>query len=355
MQAMLLWALGKSAFGIAPARRLKSLLIQAENDEGDLAEMRDGVVNGMELQQEEAAAALANIVVCREDARTGAGFFALTVRPLLETHRPDILWIDPALAYLGSDTNSQQDVSAFLRNELNPLLHEFECAAVVVHHTNKPPKKNEGTGWTGTHLAYLGSGSSEWANWARAVLALRSTQAPGIFELSLGKRGGRLNWRAPDESMRVYSRYIAHAKGNGEIYWRPATEAEVESTVAGGKAVGTSDHGKVLLAIPTTGSVEKTHLVKSLKARNIGRDKALRLIDQLVEENRIHEIEVPRSNARAEIHLATGPAPEQANMESASQPPQQAAPPPSVPIMDKPVASPVRPCGQEAPQEEYCG
>jgi hypothetical protein len=41
MQCMILWALGLPAFGIAPVRPLKSLLIQAENDEGDLAEMRE--------------------------------------------------------------------------------------------------------------------------------------------------------------------------------------------------------------------------------------------------------------------------------------------------------------------------
>ena len=37
---------GRPLFGIVPARPLKSLLIQAENDEGDLAEMRDGVIAG---------------------------------------------------------------------------------------------------------------------------------------------------------------------------------------------------------------------------------------------------------------------------------------------------------------------
>jgi RecA-family ATPase len=47
MQEMILWALGREAFGMVPARPLKSLLVQAENDDGDLAEMRDGVVLGL--------------------------------------------------------------------------------------------------------------------------------------------------------------------------------------------------------------------------------------------------------------------------------------------------------------------
>jgi hypothetical protein len=93
-------------------------------------------------------------------------------------------------------------------NPLNPLLHEFNCAAVVVHHTNKPPKKNEGS-WSGTDLAYMGAGSAEWANWARAGLFLKSAPVSDIFELCAGKRGRRLNWRGQDETTRVYSRFIA--------------------------------------------------------------------------------------------------------------------------------------------------
>ena len=49
MQFMISWALGRPVFGIEPARPIKSLLIQAENDDGDLAEMRDSIVKGLEL------------------------------------------------------------------------------------------------------------------------------------------------------------------------------------------------------------------------------------------------------------------------------------------------------------------
>ena len=37
-----------------------------------------------------------NVLVAREDERTGLGFFVGTVQPLLEKQRPDLLWIDPA-------------------------------------------------------------------------------------------------------------------------------------------------------------------------------------------------------------------------------------------------------------------
>jgi hypothetical protein len=38
MQAVINWSLGKDFFGIEPVKPLKFLVIQAENDKGDLAE-----------------------------------------------------------------------------------------------------------------------------------------------------------------------------------------------------------------------------------------------------------------------------------------------------------------------------
>ena len=43
MQMAVSWALGKEVFGIKPVKPLKSLLIQAENDFGDVSEMLRGM------------------------------------------------------------------------------------------------------------------------------------------------------------------------------------------------------------------------------------------------------------------------------------------------------------------------
>ena len=189
--------------------------------------MRDGVIRGLGLTPEEAKRATEMVVVVREDTRTGLPFMAGTVRPLLETHRPDLLWIDPALAYLGGEVGSQKDVGGFLRNMLNPLIREFNCAVIVVHHTNKPPTGKEKPDWSGADYAYLGGGSAEWANWARAVLVVRSLGSQTVYELRAGKRGGRLGWRADDGETKAYAKLIAHAKEPGVICWREAEESEV--------------------------------------------------------------------------------------------------------------------------------
>ena len=49
------WSLGKEAFGIKPTRPLRILTIQAENDDGDIGEMAQGVAHGMQLTPDEKA------------------------------------------------------------------------------------------------------------------------------------------------------------------------------------------------------------------------------------------------------------------------------------------------------------
>jgi hypothetical protein len=225
LQAALSWAVGREAFGIVPARPLRSLLVQAENSDEDLAEMRDGVLRGLGFTPE-AATATGAIVVVSEDSRTGLQFFEL-LRAALEAHHPDLVWIDPLLAYIGGDVSQQQICSAFLRNNLNPLLHEFGCAGIVIHHVNKPPSNAKSKpDWRAGDFAYLGSGSAELANWPRAVLAVRNIGSNEVFELVAGKRGGRLDWRN-EAGERVYARFISHYREPGVICWedRPDYQA----------------------------------------------------------------------------------------------------------------------------------
>ena len=227
MQAAIFWAVGRELFGIKPALPLRSLFVQSENDEGDLAEMRDGVLAGLDFTDEERQMACRNVLLATEDIRTGDDFCSDVIAPLLEAHKPDLIWVDPALAFLGGESNSQVDVGKFLRNGINPLIHRHNCAAVVVHHTNKPVTGSEKPEWHGSDFAYLGSGSAEWANWPRAVLALRAIGSHAIFELRAGKRGSRLRW-TDENGERLYNRILAHAKADG-FHWRESSLAELET------------------------------------------------------------------------------------------------------------------------------
>ena len=56
MQMAINWALGKATFGIAPECPLRSLIVQAENDRGDIAEMLQGkVLTGLGIKSTDGA------------------------------------------------------------------------------------------------------------------------------------------------------------------------------------------------------------------------------------------------------------------------------------------------------------
>jgi hypothetical protein len=306
MQAKILWAIGKPMFGIQPVKPLKSLLIQAENDEGDLAEMRDGVMAGLDLTAEERQMAMETIVVTREDGRTGFAFLEGAVHPLLEEYKPDLLWIDPALAYLGGEVSSQKDVGGFLRNMLNPLLREFNCGAVVVHHTNKPPPGREKPDWAAGDFAYLGGGSAEWGNWARAVLALRSLGSHSVFELRAGKRGERLRWKEADGETKSYFKLIAHAKEPGVICWREADPENIPDP-ANGRRIPTEDD--IMVHVPLDKPIAKDALRSKANAAGIALNRINPLIAELLEEGRLFEWRIRRSGTNPQKLLARTPAP----------------------------------------------
>ncbi len=126
IQAAILWALGRGLFGIKPAKPLRVLIVQSENDDGDIAEIRDGVVAGLGLSPSEAAEAFSRINIVCESSATGAEFVGL-VDALLTENPADLLIVDPLFAYLGDSVSEQRAVSAFLRNWLNrPAWRRFD-------------------------------------------------------------------------------------------------------------------------------------------------------------------------------------------------------------------------------------
>jgi len=195
MQAAITWAIAESFFGINPhGNGLKSLIIQAENDEGDVAESIQGVFKAMNLTEKQKALVMANVTIVRDCTSTGEKFVD-RVRRLVEKHKPDLVWIDPLLAFIGGDLSSQETASAFLRNMLNPLSLSAGFSWMLIHHTPKPVR--EGNGYQGADKAYSGFGSSELTNWARSVLTLApcgdDAEGKRIYRLEVTKRGKRSN------------------------------------------------------------------------------------------------------------------------------------------------------------------
>lgn len=195
MQLSVLWALGQSVFNIKPIRPLKSLIIQAENDIGDLAEMFQGVREGLNLTSEQFALLEENLVFYRDTIHSGEDF-AKTADILIKRHNPDLVWGDPLLNYIGDDASQQRVVSEFCGRLLNPISERTGIIWCFMHHTGKPSSDSKARShWTGTDYAYSGLGSSALTNWAREVAVLNRAKTPEgslpTFRFELCKRRKR--------------------------------------------------------------------------------------------------------------------------------------------------------------------
>lgn len=235
MQAATLWALGEPFFGIAPVRPLRIAIIQAENDRGDMSEQHKGVMNGLNLldRREELAGMLKFCHMCSLTGESVAKF----VRQTVLAFNSDLVILDPLFSYLGGDINSAKDVGHFLRNLLNPIGQETGAAFLIAHHTTKPVKSTaDKLSWTGGDFAYIGAGSAEMANWARAVMSIRQ-EGEGTFELRASKRGTRSGMTGDDQGATAKPSviYIKHAEQGicwerGETPVNPKIEADRAET-----------------------------------------------------------------------------------------------------------------------------
>lgn len=192
MQIVIRWALGKDFFGIAPVRPLRIGIVQAENDKGDLAESFRGVVQGLNMGVSDIGMLQENLHFRTESVRTGDQFLAFA-RRFITRSKLDVIIGDPLFSYFGGDLSDQGEVSVFLRNKLQPILHQTKVAWIWMHHIGKTQRK-DGEPLTTMELAHAGFGSSELANWAReiAVLAEVGQSKPRRFQLAFCKRGSRL-------------------------------------------------------------------------------------------------------------------------------------------------------------------
>ena len=303
MQCAGSWALGRPAFGITPVGALRILLVQAENDDGDIAEMRDGVTAGLGLIESELVGLNANLRIATESARSGVAFLGILAQ-LLATNPTDILMLDNVFAYLGCDATDQEGVSNFLRAGLNPLLQRHDCAVLLIHHTNKPfAGQNRHAAQAGDY-AYLGAGSAEFANWPRMVIALKSIGRHDIFELRGAKRGQRIGWKEADGVTPRYSTQIAHSTIPGRICWHevnPEDQGTPPMPTCGGSQLFTPDD--VLMLVPIAEPIDKTRLVELARARGIGVNRTKAFIKELVNNGILLPVKIPRPGTRPAISL----------------------------------------------------
>jgi hypothetical protein len=216
MQTAVYWATGTPIFSLRPTGRLKSVIIQAENDLYDMGEALQGVLAGVssELDTSDIEDYLTPY---RVEGYSGAKFLALLER-IIEQHRPDIVWLDPLFAFAGCDLLDARQTGGFLRDGLFPLGSKYGCCLNVIHHTGKPTRgEPKDARYELSQVQYFGFGTSEIQNSFRANNVLIPLGG-GVFELWFSKRGDRSG--AKDLAGQFsQSIYLSHAPIGQGISW----------------------------------------------------------------------------------------------------------------------------------------
>jgi hypothetical protein len=214
MQIATSWALGQSVFGLSPVRPLRTLILQAENDGGDIAESWQG--STCKMTESEKTRLKQNIAIVRDTKHIGTAFPAF-LENLIVRHQAEVVWIDPLLAYAGFDIADQSLTTDWLRTQVDPVLKRTKCAMIYMHHTTKPKSADDLDTMTPSQLAYLGAGSAEWVNYSRdAGFLYRTKGEPARYKFGFSKRASRCGLQDMDgnwaKSGFVYLQHSPEAK-----------------------------------------------------------------------------------------------------------------------------------------------
>jgi hypothetical protein len=297
------WALGRPAFGIEPARPLRILCVQAENDAGDMHEMAQGVIDGLKLTAADREALRERTRYASQKACTGQAFFDV-LRHLLESYKPDLVRIDPLQAYLGGDPKDSALISWFCRESLNPLLEQYGAAAIVNHHTPKTNFRETAT-WKPSDWMYAGAGAADLTNWARAVLVIDPSggDTRGLYRFIAAKRGGRIGWRNKEDEP-IYERHFQHARESGAIYWEDA-----DAPARGTRHIPTKE--ELLALVPEDEPIRKDALTSKAASAGIGEKKVRGFIGELLGDGKLHEWTERRPRVRPVALVSRQPQREQ--------------------------------------------
>ena len=187
MQIAASFAIGRRFFDIEPVAPMKVVMIQAENNVIDCQEPLRAMRAIMTEEQVETAEK--NLVIITASRYAGAEFCEF-LRYLVASESPQVIIIDPLLSFSRGDISKMENCNEFLRHQIDPILKENDIGLIALHHTGKPPK-DQTQRLQGGDLSYLGIGSSDLTNWARAISVITEADQDR-FLFAHPKRGGKL-------------------------------------------------------------------------------------------------------------------------------------------------------------------
>ncbi len=268
------WAIGGDPIGIKAAQPLRVLIIQGEDDQGDVTEMTKWILNAG-FSTEKLSMIGRNTHIETVDDVVGDKFIAV-LDNFCGKWKPDIVIINPYTSFLGKDPKDDEAANHFLREGLTPLLRKHGAACIIMHHTPKT-QFNPSADFTTTDFMYRGAGCSSMTNWARAYLVFEPVNEEKLFRFVAAKRGQRIGWESA-------VRFYCHSRVPGEIKWLQASQEEVEAAVKKTKEDfdPEKESEKALECFPLLGTIAKDAALLAVMSKlKIGRDKARGIISWL--------------------------------------------------------------------------
>lgn len=190
MDACMMWALGKPWMGIKSNGPLRSLIIQAEDSDRYIGKVFASFAHVNKLTLDEHAQLTNNCLIVRRKGLTG-GAFERELSTLCAQFKPDLVALNPIYLFAEGDITKSEYAQPFLVG-LDRVNRDERWAYILIHHTGKPVRAANGKrpdveDW---ESAYMGFGSSYFANWPRCSALLEPVaDNPGHYTIKLGKGG----------------------------------------------------------------------------------------------------------------------------------------------------------------------
>ena len=223
---------GVSWHGLTFRHALKTLVVQAENDDGDLAEMLMGGLRTVRanFSDEQFLTMGTNLIFEQVTDKIGERF-TRWLEEIIRESAAELVIIDPLLSFVGDDISQQKVASHFLRDLLQPVLKRTGAICVLVHHTGKPPKEKI----KDADLTYSGLGSSEIVNWPRATSLLAATGTEGVYRFTNCKRGNRAQMIDEFSGCPSKAIYLKHGEQKDGLQWVQTRYEESEEEAPKGR------------------------------------------------------------------------------------------------------------------------
>jgi hypothetical protein len=297
IQTAIEWSVSQRSFGITPFRPVKVLIIQAEDDEGDVTEMSN-IATHLNLTDVQVELFKKNVWMEPMNDLTGIKFIE-ALDGFLEQWPADIVIINPYTSFLGGEIKDDGYNNQFLRNWLNPVLTKHKCAAVIIHHTPKTTFQDT-TDWKPSDWMYRGAGAACLTNWARAILVIDPTKVHGCYRFIAAKRGKRIGWADPNTGYPMYEMHYSHSNGD-RLLWVPSTADEIgAASIKKGQL--STDPDDLLPFIPSVGSDPITvDAIKEASKGAINQKKITEMLAKLAAAGEIMRTEHPRKGTRPEV------------------------------------------------------